>query len=169
MRTKPGACRHRKDARRGGIAQARRRRKVEEKLPFRKAARAPTASIRRMTVASESSIRRSAASKLRTSARVSRQTWWSMSGDDGRDPTTTFPSRFAHHRITAPQPWTEASQVMTTMCAEPVSPVRKASCRVLATKGQSNAPDSQWAARISRRITAASLTRMAGERSTTVL
>ncbi len=53
------------------------------------------------------------------------------------------------------------------MCAGPVSPMRNASCRVLATKGQSATPDSQWASRIPRRKTAASL--MAGGRGAMVL
>jgi hypothetical protein len=44
---------------------------------------------------------------------------------------TTLPSRFAHQRRTMPHPRREASQVMTTKWAEPVSPARKASCNVL--------------------------------------
>jgi hypothetical protein len=39
-----------------------------------------------------------------------------------------------------PQPWREASQVMTTMRAEPVLQARKAVWSVLGTKGQSGQP-----------------------------
>ncbi len=59
-------------------------RKVEEKLPLRKAVRAPTASFRRMTVASERSISRAAASRAKTPAKVLRRTWWRMSSESGR-------------------------------------------------------------------------------------
>jgi hypothetical protein len=42
------------------------------------------------------------------------------------EPTTTLPFRLSHHRRTMPQPWTDASQVMTTIRAAPVSPAKKA-------------------------------------------
>ena len=54
---------------------------------------------------------------------------------------TTLPSRLAHQRRTIPQPCREASQVMTTMWASPVSPARKAAYRELATKGHKGRPE----------------------------
>ena len=51
----------------------------------------------------------------------------------------TFPSLLSHHRKTMPQPCREASQVMMTMRASPVSPAEKAAWRVLGTKGQRGA------------------------------
>jgi hypothetical protein len=49
-------------------------RNVEGKLPFLKAERVPTASLRRIATASERSTTRAAASRARTPARASRQT-----------------------------------------------------------------------------------------------
>ncbi len=46
---------------------------------------------------------------------------------------TTLPSTLAHQRSTIPQPWSEASQVMMTTWAAPVSPARKAACKELGT------------------------------------
>ena len=43
----------------------------------------------------------------------------------------TLPATLAHQRSTMPQPWSEASHVMMTTWAAPVSPARKAACRVL--------------------------------------
>ena len=58
----------------------------------------------------------------------------------GRVPMMTFPSLLSHHRKTMPQPCREASQVMMTMRASPVSPAEKAAWRVLGTKGQRGRP-----------------------------
>ena len=70
----------------------------------------------------------------------------------------TLPSRLAHHRMTAPQPCREESQVMTTMWAEPVSPARKAAWRVLGTKGHRGQPRVAKSSRTPRIKAAASLT-----------
>jgi hypothetical protein len=93
-------------------------RKVDEKLPFRRAESAPMASLRRITTASDKSTAREAASRARTQPRVSRRTWKAMSGESGSELTMTLPSLLSHQRTTAaPQPRGEASQEMTATWA----------------------------------------------------
>jgi hypothetical protein len=90
----------------------------------------------------EDKFAREAASKARTPPRVSRRTWCCMSSEAGRDPTMTLLSRLSHHRTTAPQQWTEESQVMVTTRASPVWPAVKASYGELVTGGQRGRPAS---------------------------
>jgi hypothetical protein len=54
-----------------------------------------------------------------------------------------------------PQPCKEASHVITTMRADPVSPARKAACNELATGGHRGRPRVAYSSRTSRMKTAA--------------
>ncbi len=63
-----------------------------------------------------------------------------MSSVLGRVLMMTTPSLLSHQRRTVPQPCSEASQVMTAMWAEPVSPARKAALSELGTNGHWGLP-----------------------------
>ncbi len=63
-----------------------------------------------------------------------------LSSLSGRDLMMTLPACFAHQRMTFPQPCREASQVMGTTRAEPVSLAKNAAYKVLGIKGQRRRP-----------------------------
>jgi hypothetical protein len=90
---------------------------TDEKLPLRRAESAPRASLRRITLASDKSTSRAAASRVRTPPRVSWRTWKATSGEGGKEPTKTVPSLLSHQRRTATQLRGKESQVITATWA----------------------------------------------------